>query len=185
MEENLNNSDKQVDKMESESATNSTADTQVDKPNYVPQGRVNEMTAKFKSEIEDLKKQIEERNKADKDLELAKLAEQGEQDKVIAQLKQELEKATPYVDKFKQLVNTQKAELLKDLPAELQEKYTNHDLDVVKDIHSAYTANSSKSNMVNSNSAVRKVNNLKANDVVGDKSLSWGEKLSYFKNRQK
>ena len=52
MEENLNNSDKQVDKMESESATNSTADTQVDKPNYVPQGRVNEMTAKFKSEIE-------------------------------------------------------------------------------------------------------------------------------------
>ena len=78
MNENSTDNVKQDDKMTSESATNSTTDTQVDKPNFVPQGRVNEMSAKYKSEIEDLKTKLDARDKADKDKELAELAERGD-----------------------------------------------------------------------------------------------------------
>ena len=182
MEKDLTNNVKQDEKMATESATDSTTDTQVDKPNFVPQARVNEMTANFKSEIDDLKSQIDKRNKADKENELAELEKRGEQDKVIAQLKQELEIATPYMDKYNNLVTAQKAELLKDLPKELQDKYVDHELEVVADIHNAYKANASKSNMVNSKTAVRNVN-MNANEVVKSKELSWGEKLNYFKTK--
>jgi hypothetical protein len=183
MQENTTNNANQGDKMTSESATNSTTDTQVEKPNFVPQGRVNEMTAKYKSEIDELKTQLDAKNKADKDKELSDMAKRGEQDKVIEQLKQELEKATPYREKYTNLENSQKAELLKDLPEDLQEKYANHDLDVVADISNAYKNSAKKPNMVNANAPVRNIA-VKSTDVIDNKELAWHEKIAYFKNKQ-
>ena len=183
MAEDLKTNATQGDKMTSESATNSTTDTQVEKPNFVPQGRVNEMTAKHKSEIDLLKSQLDGYTKADKEREMKELSDKGEQETIITNLQAELDTLSPYKDKYTTLVDEQKAEYLKDLPEDLQEKYKLHDLDVVKDIHSAYTSNAKPTNMVNSNAPIRNVK-MNTKDVLAS-DLSWNEKLAHFKNKPK
>ena len=184
MAEDLKTNVNQDEKMASESATNSTTDTQVDKPNYVPQGRVNEITAKHRSEVEAMQTQLDGYSKADKAREMKELTDRGEQDKIITNLQAELDTLSPYKAKYVTLVDAQKAEYLKDLPEDLQEKYKLHDLDVVKDIHSAYTSNAKPStNMANANTPVRNVS-MDGKSIL-DSDMSWNEKLASFKNKPK
>ena len=59
----------------------------------------------------------------------------------------------------------------------------NHELDVVKDIHSAYTLNNKKGNMVNSTAPMRTMN-LKPDEVIKNKEMSWQDKISFFNNKK-